>query len=828
MEPFENSNVDFNSTNTNQTKPYIILYNKFLGKIRIHAKVGEEWATENYWQSFRVNLVVNGDILGENYNGMLRLLDGIDKPLDQETTVREYTALCEANNVKNQWFVAEFQVAFDPCVCKWPSSLSFNYDLVRNDTLTLHGGGIEIEKEIIGGANDAELLHGDYLSNFKKHGPSDAEGGFVIYGEMQSLIDGYIKKLEIHDSILADNTIHNKKVKRNLAILKWGSIAVKLGANLVTAGGANALTFAILATEAPELIINGDSVDVNKAFLALEKILGSELKTFIGESFKQKDPPEKPIRPTANFSEMYFKGNIFTSAATPGPTLITPGAYGNSVTGNITNPSRYPVYNEPLGVFALLESPKINVSRTFKDFSCEVYKSTPFSDFDYWPDAPYEGEETYDLNQANIEEEIQLQLAEELKYTFNSSLTIKNYTIETSFIVEGGLKLSNNPYSNSLSYSSDESTQIISLPNRNINIESTSFNPKEIEVYKDNNIIFDDLDYQTLHVPVDALYSSTFSFGINKKFTETPLWITRKDRINDIINRPYSSCSFINEILKKDAVTSYEIGDVYLKLIINVTFEGEKTDGSPHEYTYVFTYKIDPDDIDDSFTSPLYPNLSGSPADITQYPENLFFDGTNFDGSQIENCTLNDTIYTCKAWNEISLSGDFIFSSGYNVVIEAGNEIITVPESTIPTEMIWQIVPVLDYSNPMPPVDETYVTNFCKVSGAYKARTSNMPLFNNDSTIVYEEDIRDIFAFNIFPNPTSGSSAVSITLNESAKGELFITDMNGRTLATAFSGRALRAGQTEHQLPTASLASGIYLVHLFIGGERHVKRLVKQ
>jgi hypothetical protein len=69
---------------------------------------------------------------------------------------------------------------------------------------------------------------------------------------------------------------------------------------------------------------------------------------------------------------------------------------------------------------------------------------------------------------------------------------------------------------------------------------------------------------------------------------------------------------------------------------------------------------------------------------------------------------------------------------------------------------------------------------------------------------------------------------VSITLNESAKGDLFITDMNGRTLGTAFRGQTLRGGKTEHQLPTASLASGIYLVHLFVDGERHVKRLVKQ
>jgi hypothetical protein len=141
--------------------------------------------------------------------------------------------------------------------------------------------------------------------------------------------------------------------------------------------------------------------------------------------------------------------------------------------------------------------------------------------------------------------------------------------------------------------------------------------------------------------------------------------------------------------------------------------------------------------------------------------------------------------------------------------------------------MVWQINTNLDFSNPMPPSDD-YVAEFCnKEGGSYKASTAS-GFIAKDSIIVYEEDIRDIFAFNIFPNPTSGSSTVSITLNESAKGDLFITDMNGRTLGTAFRGQTLRGGKTEHQLPTASLASGIYLVHLFVDGERHVKRLVKQ
>src|SRR5690554_7114271 len=76
------------------------------------------------------------------------------------------------------------------------------------------------------------------------------------------------------------------------------------------------------------------------------------------------------------------------------------------------------------------------------------------------------------------------------------------------------------------------------------------------------------------------------------------------------------------------------------------------------------------------------------------------------------------------------------------------------PEANTPPEMIWQIVPVLDYSDPMPPASSDYVSNFCSDDTRYKARSSSMPTINSGSIFDNEEDLRDFFAFNIFPNPT--------------------------------------------------------------------------
>src|SRR5690554_1618887 len=128
----------------------------------------------------------------------------------------------------------------------------------------------------------------------------------------------------------------------------------------------------------------------------------------------------------------------------------------------------------------------------------------------------------------------------------------------------------------------------------------------------------------------------------------------------------------------------------------DLTYEGEKSDGSPHEYTYMFTYKVEPEDIEPENTTPIHPNLPGSIGDLSEYPENLYFDEVEFNGSQIYGCQLNGSTYNCKAWNDITLSGDFTVSNGYNVIIEAGNEVLMEPEANTPPEMIWRIDRVLE------------------------------------------------------------------------------------------------------------------------------------
>jgi hypothetical protein len=824
-------NLGFYPNGTEQSSefndfPYILLYNKYSGVLRVFGLLGPGFGAFGT----SIDAVVISLKFDEsfNQNGMFRLSEGNDKSLDEETAITRMASIAKHPNANGRWFSSDFHMAYDPCVCFFESKIEFNFEFIEKQNVTAQINGISTEQNLVEGNffnNEIDFLNNFAYSITGVDGVSESSNGYIIYKAMEFMVADYIRQLEEYEAKLDEVSAQSSEIKKNKWILKAFEYVLKTGLSYWT--GPAILIKDALTQFAPSLLKPDGSVDPDELSKKAMKILSKEITTYVGDNFfdlEEKSLPEKPTMPMATYTQMKMQGEITRSTDIPGPRIFTPGSYGGvyeNSSPELNGPHSYPVYNEALGHFALLENPKIILYQDRVNLDC-VYNPIPETDF---------GEVTlmFDFLQ-------QFKLEESLKYVINPVLDIKDYSIDVSIGVNtkttrGDFEHFNLPL------------QDYALNNTELsaNIESLIYDFYEedkLAVYKDvwNSVTgltttkgsLDNLVIQTPFLPIDVINNITGSLGTHHEFLVDPF-------VGDETVGAYKCGIYTDPEAEYYDLKSYnhiflDNKDFFLKIQLNIEYEDELNNGLiyiPNKKSYLFTYKIDPDNVT-ILNNPIDIAIVNSNYNIGQYSENLSLNGVNFDGSNVDGCELNGFTYTCKAWNDITLSGDFMVSNGYNVFVEAGNEIITVPESIIPTEMVRQIVPVLDYSNPMPPVDENFVNNFCKESGAYKARTSNMPLFNNDSTIVYEEDARDIFAFNIFPNPTSGSSTVSITLNESAKGELFITDMNGRTLATAFSNQTLRVGQTERQLPTASLASGIYLVHLFVDGERHVKRLVKQ
>lgn len=100
--------------------PYIVIYNKFLGKIRVFCKFGLDQtvyeATDAVEISFRF---ANED----QYSGAMRLYAGTDRSLDLQTEVTVMTSVTKAQNFGNKWYSTDFQIAYDPCTCFYPSKI---------------------------------------------------------------------------------------------------------------------------------------------------------------------------------------------------------------------------------------------------------------------------------------------------------------------------------------------------------------------------------------------------------------------------------------------------------------------------------------------------------------------------------------------------------------------------------------------------------------------------------------------------------------------------------------------------------------------------------
>ncbi|MDX1651086.1 MAG: T9SS type A sorting domain-containing protein [Brumimicrobium sp.] len=810
------------ASNKHPRIPYVILYHRYLEKIRVFANIGDEWAANNAYDAVRIRLTLNGENKYEK-NGLFRMHQGYDQALDQTTDMVSVGAIAEAPNDKQRWFSADFTVSHDPCVCNFASAINLDFELVKNIDLKLYGRQISMEEPIVDA--NGNLVNQDFFSGFSvdQFDSEVNEGGFIMYKKMEDLFDDYISRMEDYQAELAIVQQYNEQIDKNLAIVKWVKHALDVGITAATGGSpiSVALTNSLLQHASGVVGTNVTASELSerweKVFKAAEGILGKEISTFVNNNFKKKDPPTIPEKPTVTLSEMYFKGRLTQVDPKPGPTIYTPGTYGNSITEDLPDQHYYPVYNDPLGVFALLKSPKIKVSETLEYEGCELVVVPTGTGEDYFVAEKYSRITQFKLN-------------EKLSYTFNNALDIKKSSIQASIVIDGKMANELASVCPSCTYTNEP---VLNQPKYNVNIESITHNVDEVEELDETTRAtqhqeLDNISFSSIYVPINALINTVGSFGTLHE--DITLTLGSEEAFDPVICDQDHLES--NENADEDE-NKLIIDNIYLKLLINVTYEGEKSDGTPHEYTYMLTYKVHPDDISYVDENPLYPNLSGSPGDITQYPENLFLSGANFDGSPVEGCILDGNTYTCKAWNDITVEGDFTVANGFEVKVEAGNEVTITPESTTPPEMQFSIVPVLDYSNPMPPQTDTEVKAFCNDNNSYQANISTKSMKNKNSESENEKSLsvsneQTEFLFNLYPNPTNGGANAVIALKEATDARLIVTDLSGKVLMDILNGDRLNAGENQLTLDTQILARGIYLVHLTVNGERYVKRLVKQ
>jgi hypothetical protein len=857
--------------------PYIVLYNKYRGVIRVFVQHGRNTVVPDAVDGVQIYLqYIKPPGNNGNVSGLLRLGQGVDRTLDQNSVTRTLSVVAPTNGNYNFWMSGDIQIAYDPCVCWKPSILDLRFRFFSTTDLTLHGRAYTTQEPLVNSSGTA-ILDLPLLANFEMHNPAleDAANGFAIYKRMNDMVLTYIDRLEKHKEDLEKVQRQNDIVNYNLLVLKVFSIFLTSGKSVASTSfemqqlkSTNPeVAFDFSGTATTEIVEKGK---FEKFLKAVGKIMGDNSE-FLGlEDFTKKKEPNAPQIPTVAFTEMYIQGKLENAKQVNGPGFPTPGSFKNvpSQYNGLTTQYGYPVYNQALGTFALLEKPKVKIADLTKDLTQCIEHDELIIDT-WYPNVP--GGSTYSLK--TLEERwantIQIQLAEDLKYTLNPALDIKSYEIKAWFEME--TQVITDFISSEYQWSPGQNvfkqnwwTVPRNNPDLNMNAYSTIVDmqygfeeiatPQVVTFFPELDISYLTHPIHSTRMPIDAFKSYPVSVSVLNSHSVHVMdhlehWncgsLTHGvDNFGYARNaRTYESFFDPNSGWANNYGNKLQINKLVLKLEVSIIYESFHEDGSPHASTEVHSFDIDLNDDSsvEYVSAPLAELWMFYVYDKSKTKESIYLTGDiHFDGSPVEffNYLPNQNKYVAYTWNEIVIENANLTiepNSGIQVEIIAGELIDVYPTVSINPEIVLRISESKFWdteTNPMPPVTPEYVERFCRglLDGLpnYAADIMQRSAWDFEEDSIAFDMPPDPIEFIIFPNPTTGASQAGIYLPELATVSITIVDLSGKVVGRPVQNVTLANGRNLQNLETESLVPGIYLVHLVVNGEKFVQRLVKQ
>jgi hypothetical protein len=125
---------DFGTFQAATTHPYMILYNKFRGIMRIFIAISQQEGVAqkcSFIVKFPIDTPYKSGIFEFNRVGnSFNALDKFDNQIPEMRTTNRYT-----NTNFPHWVYTEIATAYDPCTCNYNSIFYFNVDLINTATL---------------------------------------------------------------------------------------------------------------------------------------------------------------------------------------------------------------------------------------------------------------------------------------------------------------------------------------------------------------------------------------------------------------------------------------------------------------------------------------------------------------------------------------------------------------------------------------------------------------------------------------------------------------------------------------------------------------------
>jgi hypothetical protein len=316
--------------------PYLMLYNKFTGNLRILGYAGHIF-NETPVGRISVVLSLNDPInlSTKNFSGLLNSYGETYNPLDQETKIRRAESMTAHQGIAG-FFWADFQMSYDPCVCFYESWVNVDFRKLDSYDFKAYGQSISLDE----GADPSEIA--SYLAAVWRQEPLNS---FPVENGMFNYKSGRNLEAELVASINA-NANYIKKDK----MLKYAKL---LGETMGEVGEG-------LGAKAKE--------PKTKALAKALKYGGKGIKFFASSLESPMSKATKTaLALSGTVSQSSFGGITKADIATPGSWDV------KNRTGEFFRDPEYPMYNESLGTVAFLTTPKVFKYENYDDSDCNFF-----------------------------------------------------------------------------------------------------------------------------------------------------------------------------------------------------------------------------------------------------------------------------------------------------------------------------------------------------------------------------------------------------------------------------------------------------------------------
>jgi len=724
---------------------YIMLYNKYQAKLRIFAILPNQGSTnadQTQIELSFVNPATNSTALFNNYNT-------VEQPLDQNTIMTKVDAITFQPDATSHWIYADFPVAYDPCTCFFQSGIKVDFIAISNATLSATGRalGTTIPLASIGGTSP-NPVYGNFGENYLYSyylGPNQ--------NAINSLVQNY-RDDNLLTSDLASQGMDTQPIAQVFNFYKD--------------------VFNGLGETDPLKWVSGEFGGI------------SDLLDFFSST------PQNNNYPLVTSTQLVLQGNITTATDNGSIAIANPGSlnannlsvtYQYSQMDPNNNPA-YPMYNNPMGLFALLTSPHVNTGYWIDNVR-RGRKATGW----YNPD-PWVSDEVDTIYQDTCDYyfryEYQLSSAYPIKYSLNPLVDEKNTKISAALEIEG-------------------------MPNTSSFTAESQYNL----LYKDDGQTPDKtyIRYRTRFFPLECLSSvitqenfKMFSCDIGDEFSNLP----RNRQVNIIFSVAY--------VFKPDAY-----GTIHTAL---QTFKYPLIQDFVCAFCYCNNSSINNINLMPSANNSNFSTLASMPNSLNLTTQTL------------------PGAYT-YAWNYIAIAGVLTPPNSSNYDIQAGKYITVSPNSTIAqtTTLSLSTYPT-DFcsgTSPIPPTpysqsdcQNAYHANQASNTGQKSGRSNTGSINNtqaysdlnhnsrlpnvalqgtnsNNNSAITSLDSNTLSGFTVMPNPTTSFANFIPNGNITFPVTLSVKDVRGSILNTQQYNGDIRVDLSPY-------APGLYIINIQTSG----------